>query len=72
MSSRSIHPLLVALVVATPAAAHEGHGEPALQHTAWHWLLEPAHLPLTLAAAVLTVAAAWALRRRRAARVRRD
>ncbi|GJM23377.1 MAG: hypothetical protein DHS20C15_32920 [Planctomycetota bacterium] len=59
-------------ILSSLALVHDGHGEPALQHSAWHWLLEPAHLPVTLAAFALTLAGVWLLRRRRAARVRRQ
>jgi len=38
---------------ARPALAHVGHGEEAWSGTALHYLLEPEHLPLTAAGALL-------------------
>ena len=35
--------------------AHEGHGHPAWYDSVLHYLLEPLHLPLTLAALVAGV-----------------
>ncbi|RMH04049.1 MAG: hypothetical protein D6702_04265 [Planctomycetota bacterium] len=55
-------------VLLAPLPLHEGHGNPALAHTLLHWLVEPVHLPLTLAVAAVLALAARGLRRRRAAR----
>jgi len=44
--------------------AHAGHGHTEGQ-SLLHWLIEPTHLPLTIAAAVVIVGlTAWAARRR--------
>ncbi len=48
------------------AVAHGGHGDPRQHESALHFLLEPVHLPLTLAAvAALVFAAAFAYRKAR-------
>lgn len=54
----------VALLAAVPAAhAHGGHGRPEWSGSVAHLLFEPAHLPLTLAAAAaLAASAIWASR----------
>ncbi len=47
--------------------AHAGHGHTE-GNSLVHWLIEPAHLPFTLAAAAVVVGVAfWAVRRRREA-----
>ena len=65
-----LHPGLIAavlfLVAASDAVAHEGHGDPRWYGSALHYLLEPVHLPVALAASVLlVVASGWATRRLR-------
>lgn len=49
------------LAIPLLAAAHGGHGDPALQSTAWHYLVEIAHLPLALLglAAAAAISALW-------------
>lgn len=51
----------IVLALSPAVHAHEGHGDPALLHTVWHYLVEPAHLPVTLG--VLALAAVIVARR---------
>jgi len=47
--------------------AHAGHGSTE-GHSMWHYLIEPSHLPFTLAAATVIVALiGWAIVKRRKA-----
>ena len=51
---------LAAVTMPVSALAHEGHGDPAWYGSLLHFLLEPAHLPVTLAALVaLVLALRW-------------
>lgn len=45
------------LALASGARAHEGHGNPSWYGSVLHYLLEPLHLPLTLATLVALVLA---------------
>ena len=59
--------LIAALSVASPAAAHPGHGIPAEAWSLAHSLTEPLHVVPALAVMVAAAFAAALLRRRRAA-----
>lgn len=47
------------LVAAPAAQAHEGHGDPRWYGSAMHYLLEPVHLPVVIAALAVLVASGW-------------
>ena len=57
-------------LVATPAAAHPGHGDPALDGSWLHYALTPEHF-VPLALVLAAAASAIALHERRAAQRRR-
>ena len=62
------------LTLAPSALAHEGHGNPEWFGSFLHYLIEPVHLPLTLAASVVLVTATrWVSNKllQRTARARR-
>lgn len=48
----------VAVLISAPnALAHESHGNPEWFGSVLHYLVEPVHLPLTLAASVVLITA---------------
>lgn len=62
------------IAFASGARAHEGHGNPSWYGSVLHYLLEPFHLPLTLALLVaLVLAWRWVSNKllQRTARLRR-
>ena len=73
MRGRTVSALIGALALcsASTARAHEGHGDPALANSMLHYLVEPAHLVVTLGL-LLALALGWWFRRlRREGRLRR-
>lgn len=65
----SVAALLVAFSAASVTIAHEGHGHPEMQTGLMHYVSSPVHLvPVLLAAAVISCAAAYGFRRVRSSR----
>jgi hydrogenase/urease accessory protein HupE len=61
---------LACVLIAAPAAAHPGHGEPGQGFTLVHYLTEPIHVLAFVVVAVLG-AAAWRMAQGRPGRERR-
>jgi MYXO-CTERM domain-containing protein len=67
MTRRVESALLAVAVILAPrlSLAHGGHGDPSWYGSLTHYVVEPEHLPVTLALAVLVLVAVAGRRRNR-------